>query len=468
MPAFSSFLAGSIGWITWRLERAPNLERAERRTLIVSLLIYGAMCTTNIAATLGMPVAPLGELAPAVVAVGASGLVARRQHRLESDLAALVAQKTSQLSENEARFRELVENSKIGIASVDRSGGVLAVTPRMYEMFELPFDSASPPANLHQLPLTQNNGTAALVQHVIEREKAVSVETRHPTALGRHLDVHAIVAPQRGALGDVNGALILIEDVTEQRAIEVRLRQSQKMESVGELASGIARGITAPMETVRDNLARVREVCDAVRKQLAPRASEQQRERFGEIEDLVDEAAEGVQRALGIVSDMREISQGGSLANGPVDLNELLAGVVRMAGTQKRGAKIVERYADLPRITGNAGQLRQVFLNLVVNAVQAAPPGGRVEIESARAGDRVRVTVRDDGPGISPEHRDRLFEPFFTTKPPGQGTGLGLFLSYQIVQSHRGEIRFCPEVSAGAAFEVSLPIDQAPASEPAA
>jgi len=459
MPLFAAYLLGTEGWITWRLARATNLAPLERRTLIVALVIYAAMCATNVAATLGLPVAPIGEFAPAVVAIGASRLVARRQGRLESDLEALVAQKTAQLVENEARYRGLVESSKVGIVCIDRAGKVLTVTPRIYEMFELPVGSSEPGASLQDLPLTRDNGAAALVKSVIERAKAISAETRQATTRGRNIDVHFIVAPQRDSAGEVAGALMLLEDVTERRAIEARLRQSQKMESVGELAGGIARGITAPMESVRDNLARVRSACDDVRKQLAPSATEEQRERFSEIEQLVDEAAEGVQRALGIVSDMREISSGGSLAIAPVDLNQLLAGVARMAGTQRRGAQLVERYAEIPLVTGNSGQLRQVFLNLIVNAVQAAPERGHVWIETQRDGDCVRVRVSDDGAGISPQHRDRLFEPFFTTKPAGQGTGLGLFLSYQIVQKHGGEIRFRADAAEGATFEVSLPIE---------
>ena len=134
-----------------------------------------------------------------------------------------------------------------------------------------------------------------------------------------------------------------------------------------------------------------------------------------------------------------------------------------MASTQRLpGIEIVARYGGLPAIEGNPGQLQQVFLNLLVNAMQAVGASGRVEVESSVAGAGVRVRVRDDGIGIAPEDRERLFVPFFTTKPAGEGTGLGLFLSYQIVQRHRGEIHVTSTPKRGTTFEVWLPQSHAP------
>jgi signal transduction histidine kinase len=204
----------------------------------------------------------------------------------------------------------------------------------------------------------------------------------------------------------------------------------------------------------------MRDECDALRKSIPPsQLRPESQERFAEIEQLIDECSEGVERAIAIVEDMSELSAGGAPATEPLDVNAVLQGVVRMAATQRQGtARIVERYGELPPLTGRAGQLRQVFLNLVVNALQAAGESGTVEVETAAEAGVVRVRVRDDGPGIANEHRERLFEPFFTTKPAGVGTGLGLFLSYQIVRNHGGEIRVTSAPGSGALFEVWLPL----------
>jgi signal transduction histidine kinase len=179
--------------------------------------------------------------------------------------------------------------------------------------------------------------------------------------------------------------------------------------------------------------------------------------RFGEFEELLADSRVGVERAIAIVSDMRELAQGSSPHRDPVDVNELVAGVVRMAATQRGSGSIAERYVALPPVVGNAGQLRQVFLNLVVNALQAAGTAGSIEIETGTERGGVLVRVRDDGPGIAAEHRERLFVPFFTTKPAGEGTGLGLYISYQIVRGHGGEIRVDSQPGAGATFSVWLP-----------
>jgi signal transduction histidine kinase len=112
-------------------------------------------------------------------------------------------------------------------------------------------------------------------------------------------------------------------------------------------------------------------------------------------------------------------------------------------------------------VWGSAGQLRQVFVNLLVNALQAVGQVGTVRVETALDGARAVVRVRDDGAGILPEHRDRLFDPFFTTKPAGEGTGLGLYVSHEIVRGHGGEIQVISRPAQGATFEVRLPLAHA-------
>ncbi|MGD8897311.1 MAG: ATP-binding protein, partial [Acidobacteriota bacterium] len=112
---------------------------------------------------------------------------------------------------------------------------------------------------------------------------------------------------------------------------------------------------------------------------------------------------------------------------------------------------------DLPRVTGNPRNLEQVFLNLFLNAMEAMPDGGTLKITATRADGFVRVVVQDTGSGIAPEHLDKIFEPFFTTKEAGEGTGLGLSVSYSIVEKHGGRLEVESQLGRGTTFTVALP-----------
>lgn len=471
--ALGAFVGVALWWALAALWRSTALPRNERIVLGTCLAVYGAMGAASVLSFLGQLALPgIAEFGPLVVAFGTTHLIANRERDLQTQLSGLAERQTVALQASEERTRGLVENAPIGILACDAHGNVVSMTPRFREILSLgaaPGAANPVPANLFRDAPERAKAGLPLLQRTLEHGATTEGEIPYTNGAGALINLKVVIAPRRNPAGDMLGALILIEDVTQQRAVEARLRQSLKLEAIGQLAAGIAHGITAPMQDVGERLATMRANAETLRKELGDTGrTEPFAERLSDLEALVDESCEGVERAIGIVRDMREISQGKSLTVEALDLNALLDGVLRMAATHSRGAvQIAEHYAELPRVTANAGQLRQVFLNLAVNAIQAAGPGGHVVVETAREADRVCVRIRDDGPGIPREHRSRLFVPFFTTKPAGEGTGLGLFLSYQIVQSHRGEIRVHSEPGAGATFEVWLPIDAPPpAAEP--
>jgi len=457
MLAVAPFIA--LVWGLSALSQASSLVASERRVLSACLAFYAVLAVASVFAGLQLiPLSGFAEFGPLVVAIGTSHLFANRERRLESNLESLVDRHTASLRTSEARYRGLIEHAPIGVLICTQNGDVVTLTPRVREILGLDESAVRTPGNLFRDAPPESLPAVRALAKAAAEGRSVTREVPYRTQDGRRVDLKLVIAPQRRADGSANGALILIEDVTERRAVEARLRQSLKMETIGQLAGGIASGITKPMAEVRENLAQMQSLFDELRKPLAHEPAEASR--LADVEELLGESCEGVERAIAIVRDMRDLSRGGSLALETVDLNELLSGVVRMAATQRRpGTEIAERFGELPPITGNPGQLRQVFLNLLVNAVQAIGERGRVEVTSAAERGGVCVRVRDDGPGIAREHRDRLFVPFFTTKREGEGTGLGLFISYQIVQSHGGELRLGPNQDAGATFEVWLPIE---------
>ncbi len=248
--------------------------------------------------------------------------------------------------------------------------------------------------------------------------------------------------------------------VAERTTLQDRLRQSQKMEAVGQLAAGLAHEINNPMSYVRSNLHHLRQEWEAVRSKLASG----ERDQFDDFQALIEESLEGVDRTIAIVKDVREFSRFGGASSAsiePVDLGELTDGALRVASARSEPSVIFERaYGEVPRVPCNPNQVRQVLVNLIVNAVQAVGAEGRIRLVTGRDGLEAFVRVEDDGPGMSADTRERLFDPFFTTKPVGEGTGLGLYVSYEIIQNHGGRIVVQSEPEVGTSFEVRLPLTE--------
>jgi signal transduction histidine kinase len=245
----------------------------------------------------------------------------------------------------------------------------------------------------------------------------------------------------------------------ERAALEERLRQVQKLEAIAQLAAGLAHEINNPMAYVRTNLNLLRGEWDALRKELEGAGDAERASRLAECDDLLAESAEGVDRTIGIVRDVRDFAHGAAAPAEPVELEDVVDEAIRVAAAQASpGVRFARQRAGLPPVPGSPGRLRQVFVNLVVNAIHAIGAAGTVRVTTERRGRHAVVRVEDDGPGIQPEVRARMFEPFFTTKPVGQGTGLGLYVSYEIVRAHGGEILVDSEPGAGSRFEVRLPL----------
>lgn len=449
-----AYMLGAWLWTLRAIRRSPELSPRERIALVASLGLYAAMGLLSVASGLDwLRIPGLSEYGPVVLGVCLSFLLVHRQRRLEDSLQSLVDARTAELAASESRSRGLIENAPIGIFACDPQGRVTMRNPRLHEILGRPPDAE------HEL----GGPVLAGMQKCLTRGEVISGETRYTSSCGRTVDIRLVLAPLRGENGNVSGALGLVEDVTQRRLLEEGLRRSQKLESIGQLAAGIAHEINNPMAFVRTNLAVLREEWRELEKAFASEAGDPAlAARFSECESLIDESLEGIERTIAIARDMREFAHSGNDPRQEVDLNQVVEGCVRVAGAHhKRPARIEEQYAPLPPVWGSAGQLRQVFLNLVVNALDVVGPAGCVRIESALEGDQAVVRVRDDGAGILPEHRERLFDPFFTTKPAGEGTGLGLYISHQIVGGHGGEIRVDSAPSQGATFEVRLPLARA-------
>jgi signal transduction histidine kinase len=298
----------------------------------------------------------------------------------------------------------------------------------------------------------------------------LSVDVFHPPREVRDLECRLL--PEEGAPVEVSistllhrdkrglpgGVVLIVRDLREVVALRSRLLTSGRMAAVGELAAGIAHELNNPIAYVRANLSLLREHVDTLRKELADG-----RPALGavlaEAEEIVDESLEGMDRAAGIVRDVREFSHAGSGERQLADLRDLIEQSARVARLQMPRSTVVEIHSTaLPVLECEPQRLKQLFLNLLVNAGQAVGDGGRIEVSGTLQDDGIALLFRDDGCGIPAEHLDRIFDPFFTTKPVGVGTGLGLAIAFRIVEEHSGRIDVRSLPGAGTEFQVWLPL----------
>ncbi len=283
------------------------------------------------------------------------------------------------------------------------------------------------------------------------------VECRLQPMAGPPLPVCVSTAPIEEDASGVMGLVVVVQDLREVAALRDRLVTSGRLAAVGQLAAGIAHEINNPLAFVRSNLCHLLREWTAFGEEAAkPEASP--RPFAADWAELLEESLEGVDRATMIVRDVRELSHAGAAAPELADTHAILDQVLRVARSQLAPDVRVETdYVEDGLLLCEPQRLKQVFLNLVVNAGQAVGPAGRIRV-STRSDERsIHAIVEDDGCGMPPEVRERIFDPFFTTKPVGRGTGLGLSIAYEIVRSHGGEIWCESQPGRGSAFHVRLP-----------
>lgn len=259
-----------------------------------------------------------------------------------------------------------------------------------------------------------------------------------------------------------------------------QLLQSEKLASIGQLAAGVAHEINNPIGFVNSNLGTLAEYVASLLALLAVYEAEcpacvgpEARQRIdaaredAEIDYLRDdigvllkESRDGLVRVKRIVQDLKNFSRVDSGEWAWADLHEGLDSTLNVVNNEiKYKAEVLKEYGTLPKIECLASQLNQVFMNLVVNAAHAIAERGTITIRTGTDGpDWVWVEVADTGSGIAPENMKRIFDPFFTTKPVGQGTGLGLSLTYGIVQKHGGRVEVDSKVGVGTTFRLILPV----------
>ncbi len=266
-------------------------------------------------------------------------------------------------------------------------------------------------------------------------------------------------APVRNVEGAVTHVVAMCHDLTERRQSQARLLLTDRMVSIGTLAAGVAHEINNPLAFVLTNLNYALDALATARPGMGSGSAPS----LAEIREALLEARQGADRVRDIVRDLKTFTRGEDGQKGAVDVERALESSIKMAWSEIRHrAQVVRSYARVPPVIAEEARLGQVFLNLILNAVQAIPEGdvkgNTITVVSRVEGDGwVVVEVRDTGAGIAEAVRPHLFEPFFTTKPVGIGTGLGLYICHNIVVALGGSITIDSAPGVGSVFSVRLP-----------
>jgi len=293
--------------------------------------------------------------------------------------------------------------------------------------------------------------------------------------------------------GNEAAAVLTFRDITQRRLLEMRLRQAQKLESIGQLAAGIAHEINTPTQYISDNirflkdafqeltavLAVCREAHEALQHGQSPAELLQRAATVfasldvdylsREIPLAIQQSLEGLERVARIVRSMKEFSHPGGEEKQAIDLNRAIESTLTVSRNEWKYVADVETDLDphLPPVWCLVGDINQVMLNLIVNAAHAIAEKngddrsrkGKIVISTKSAGEWAEIRVSDTGVGIPPHIRDKVYDPFFTTKPVGRGTGQGLAIAHAVItERHGGTIDFESQVGHGTTFIVRLPL----------
>jgi PAS domain S-box-containing protein len=351
-------------------------------------------------------------------------------------------QKAAQIERLKDFSENIVESMNVGVLAVDFNGAVESWNTQLEGLIGVPREEAVGCKLEGVLP-------ADLMAEITARSRDERVSSLYKFPMrsrdGRNLVVNVSIAPLVGKSGDRIGRLILFDDVTQRMRLEEQVFQNEKLTSLGLLAAGVAHEVNTPLAVISNYI-------QMLAKQLPAGDPRQQ---------LIEKVVKQTFRASEIVNNLLNFSRTGASEFTEVNLNTVVEEVLTLVAHPFRTGQVqVTRnlQQELPAVLGSTNKLQQVFLNLFLNARDAMPSGGIMEIRTAAHNGSVEVEIIDSGGGIPRENLNRIFDPFFTTKSVGRGTGLGLSVSYGIVKEHAGKVDVRSTPGKGTSFRLEFPV----------
>lgn len=345
----------------------------------------------------------------------------------------------------------IIESINVGLLAVDLQGRVTRLNSALEHILDLRRDAAIG----RRVEELFSEDFADTLRQVLGNDGWRLKEIRNiyklhtATRANRSLVLNIALAPLQDGQGQT-GALVVLEDVTARITLEEQLQQREKLSSIGLLAAGVAHEVNTPLTGVSSYT----QMLLSMLNESDPKHA------------LLQKVRTQAERATNIVNNLLNFSRTGSATEfGEIDISRVLDDTLQLLEPQLRRSQIeIARVydPDAPLVYGNGGKLQQVFTNLILNARDAIPDGGRITLSTSTTEDgSLTVAISDTGIGIAPENVAKIYDPFYTTKGVGRGTGLGLAVSYGIVQEHTGHISVESTPGRGTTFRISLPTARA-------
>jgi PAS domain S-box-containing protein len=339
----------------------------------------------------------------------------------------------------------IVESLNVGVLAVDLSGIVESWNTRMEQLFGVLRQDAVGAKLDSLLPAELATEIAARR----DEEQITGIYKQRLQHQGKTLTLNVSITPLVSKSGEHIGRLLLFDDVTQRERMEEQMSQTEKLTSLGLLAAGVAHEVNTPLAVISNYI------------QMLAKQMPESDPRHSIIEKIVKQTF----RASEIVNNLLNFSRTGAAETANVDVNRVVEDTLALVSHPLKTSQIqvVKNLSDgLPAVRGSANKLQQVFLNLFLNARDAMPSGGILEVRTNAHNGSVEIEVVDTGAGIPREHIHRIFDPFFTTKASGRGTGLGLSVSYGIIKEHAGKVDVRSAPGKGTSFHVEFPAVRKP------
>jgi PAS domain S-box-containing protein len=334
----------------------------------------------------------------------------------------------------------IVESLTVGVLAIDLEGTVEAWNSKMEQLIGVGrSDAVGKP--LRQL-LPQE--LALEIEARGDQEQITGIYKHRLHHQGRPVVLNVSITPLVGKSGERIGRLLLFDDVTQRERMEEQMSQTEKLTSLGLLAAGVAHEVNTPLAVISNYI-----------QMLAKQMPEDDPRHT-----IIDKIVKQTFRASEIVNNLLNFSRTGSSELADVDVNRVVEETLSLVAHPLKTSQIqvVKQLTEgIPAVRGSANKLQQVFLNLFLNARDAMPTGGMLEVRTGSHNGSVEIEVVDTGNGIPREYIHRIFDPFFTTKGGGRGTGLGLSVSYGIIKEHSGKIDVRSTPGRGTSFHMEFP-----------